>query len=187
MLEISFRRGDNHEVVKLDKLVSSPRVKMWEPRHMYAASMVGTDTQIKAVRAMINGDKKTSTRIYVDSHDYVLASEGYTIAISRFPKYSTAHMVIRAKTDRVLIGSKDVEMRRYLLSKAIDSPLLPEWIPAIAKRLEEIGGVMDLESIGNVEANWIKFTSNHVDDAISHLLQNGMIRIPGAKPALMTA
>jgi len=177
MIEVRVSSNGNSETLLCDAYACD--TVSYSQRTLYAISATGSQSQIIAARAMFNS--RNGASVHVDG--VYMSCEKYDIRISKLQKYRQANMVLRARNDRLCMGEKYESVGAYLLSDAIDSPILESWIPWVIGKLSVDGKIKQLDCYGGIEAYLCKFSSVYVDSVVAHGIKFGHLRIEAPKLA----
>lgn len=104
------------------------------------------------------------------------SEHGYKVFLSRLPKYATAHLVAVASTPRLLIGDLDDQLFRFLQSREVTTPILPEWVPKIRMLLKRKALIRHTNGFG-CDVSIAEFGTQEVDEIVSKLLASRKVRI----------
>ncbi|MCR9292018.1 MAG: hypothetical protein NXI32_04815 [bacterium] len=139
-----------------------------EPALMFM-SVAGPANLVKAAKAMVQSGKDFD--VVADEIGRCGSYDGgYTVVVTRLPKYSTAHMIAVAKDPQLLLGDASEQLKRYILSDHITTPVLPEWMPHIEEKLRSLGMIQDMRTFG-CKAAMAEFGSEELDAIVSTLVK----------------
>lgn len=102
--------------------------------------------------------------------------DGYMVSVGRLPKYNTGWIVAVAKDPRVLIGDCRQQLRRFIMSEHITTPVIDQWLPAIEDGLSKRGDLFKLNSVG-CQAWYADFGTDVLDQIVSKLLKSRKVLV----------
>lgn len=101
---------------------------------------------------------------------------GYRVYRSKLDRW-TGHVVAVAKNPRLLLsGDRDGILNR-LLSSQFTTPILPEWVDAIAGRMRAESLLADCLCY-RCNAALMAVNTEHLDDIVAELVRKGTCKIP---------
>jgi hypothetical protein len=172
MLNLQMTTEDSQLSACCDRVVATgdhcPVIQMF--------SIVAPSSIVKAMAAIVHREK-SSDRISLDSETAVLSKSGFVVHKSKLPRFDAVHAVFVSKTKGIVYGNKELGVGNYLMSSEINSPILPEWIPYIIKKLTELGKIKRLNCHG-ITAYSCRFNSGTVDGIVSQGIMSSAISIP---------
>lgn len=127
----------------------------------------------KAAAAMIRGGREF-TAVVSRLGRSMRHENGYTVSISRLPKFNMAQVTAIANQPGLLLGDLSTALWGHLSSEAITTPIVREWLPAIQVELDNHSKILGTNSFG-FDVNVAGYDSSHVDAAVSELLQKRKI------------
>ena len=172
MLNLQMRTEDSQLSACCDRVVAigehGPMIQMF--------SVVAPSSIVKAMAAIVHRDK-SSDRILLDGETAILSKSGFVVHKTKLQRFDAVHAVFVSKTKGIVYGAKELGVGNYLMSSEIDSPILPEWIPYIIKKLTELGKIKRLNCHG-ISAYGCRFNSDAVDAIVSQGIKSSAITIP---------
>lgn len=174
MLTIRISSGGNEAHLKLVAHAVSDCGNY--AKTLLVASMVGSTSEVAAAKAMLSGRNRCGVTIAGFEHMSLDSDKGYRVKIARLPAYNQSHMVLRSKRKTLVMGSMEEAVRSYLFSDTIDTPILPEWVPWLTRRLVEERRVGELRCVG-CDAWLCNFHSTGVDSLVSEGVKGGWLRL----------
>ncbi len=148
-------------------------------------SLIGTESQVVTVMHALRTMKPM--RYHLNGRPVMLPHGAKFICkMHRFPKFRQCHMVVVDDRKDLLVGNLDESLESFLLSDAIDTPILPQWVLWLKKRLLEESLVKPIQSYG-IDAYVARFTSRSTDALVEDGLKSGDLRIGAPKLARIGA
>lgn len=140
-------------------------------------SITGSVGSLQAIMAVFKARKKNST-FEINGHYYEIDDGKWRLKYERFPEHRIGHVIAIAAEDRgVLIGDKAEAFRKWLFSKSITTPVLPEWVPYIYEVCVRAKLIEVCDCYG-IDAMRMKIGSGAIDDIVSLGLREKKIQIP---------
>jgi len=171
MIDIGVHTEDSRLTLRCDRAVwAGPNYG----EALLMASCVGSSSSVKALTALVQSGKARGLLLATASMRTV--EEGYNIAKAKLGRFDAVHAVIVAKYPGLFFGDMQSGVRNYILSDAIDTPVLDAWMPHIVKELLVRDMVFQPKCYG-ISAWICRFESNVIDDIVSTGLRNGIIKI----------
>jgi len=129
----------------------------------------------KGIAAMVRGG--LDFEVYCDSVGHSQnCPHGYSVAITRLPKFSTAQVLIVSKDPQLLVGGYEQALWDYCKGDQITTPLMDQWQESIAESVERFALVRQAGGFG-IEARIARFDSQRMDKLVSGLLSKRKIKI----------
>ena len=146
-------------------------------------SFVSTDSAAKAVIAMLQATKKSSSfaRSNVSGFQIPLSQAGYRITRAKLGRFSAVHVVAIAKVPGLMFGDLAEALEAHLFSSEINTPILPEWIPYLVEKLKADESVEILSSYA-IDAYLADFDSQELDRLVTEGLNDLSLSIVPRSP-----
>jgi hypothetical protein len=159
----------------------------YEPRRLLTLSCVGSDTAIKAIRAMLL-DPEIPVRLdfWDDDADRTTmlakASENggrklckYATRVARLARGAT-HLVATAKMDGLLRELSDDALWLAFSGDDFDTPVLRGWVPWLRKKLEENDLLQSCDGY-NQSVGVLLASSAQLDELVSRGVKTGNLKM----------
>lgn len=141
------------------------------------ASLVGSSAACKACSAMLrNKNSVGAAAIEIDGSQHYAYEKGYDVKIQVLPRFSTAQLVMVARTPSLLFGEKVSAVYRYVMSDEFSTPMLPEWAPYLCDVLESSGALYAAEGFGE-EVSLCHVSQEKLDEIVSTGLKKGELKV----------
>jgi len=145
-------------------------------------SFVSTDSAAKAVIAMLQATKKSSSFARGNSGFKIpLSQAGYRITRAKLGRFSAVHVVGIAKVPGLMFGNLAEALEAHLFSSEINTPILPEWIPYLVEKLKADESVETLDSYV-IDAYLADFDSQELDRLVTEGLNDQSLSIVPRSP-----
>ena len=171
MMQIEVKTDDSQLTLQCDRAVWTGPV---QSQTLVMASFVGSSSSVKAMNALIQSGKVRG--LAVDRMGMSMLETGYTIAKTKMGRFDAVHSVAVAKYPGLFFGDLASGVRDFILSDAIDTPVLDAWMPYILQELQAKKLIHEPKCYG-ISAWICRFESNTIDEIVSTGLRNGIIKI----------
>lgn len=171
MIEIQVSTDDSVLTLKCDRAV-------WDGDGLYQklamASFAGSSSSVKAMNALIQSGKARG--LVLDSKRLFMNEDGYTITKAKMGRFDAVHAVAVANVPGMFFGDLMEGVRNFILSDAIDTPVLDAWVPVIVAELQDRRLIREPNCYG-ISAFICKFDSKVVDEIVASGLKMGILKI----------
>lgn len=170
MVPLRISAGENGEIVACDRMAGT------KDNLVSMLSIVAGASTMRAVLAAFRLGNRRGVSCSGPLGILVLDPVGYSVATSRFPLYDTVHAIIQAKSPKYIYGDLKTSLQAYLMSSAINTPILPGWLDWVASQVVEYEAIERLNSY-SINAYFCNFESDLIDAIVTDGLRRKILVI----------